>query len=263
MFRNNPSSAVHLYQAHSVAFRDCQFVSNTFTAGTNTFVPHCYTEKQDDVFFLNNHPAAGAISIYSYKHTLKLLISNCTFVGNFARNNTDTNLPRALLSFGNGGAMFMRFFESSNSQVCIINTVFANNTAQVNGGAIQLSSAVNSINNLITIYNTSFMNNKCILDICSGGAISIDYFQNSTLNVLQFINSRFHNNYASTGGALFLLTSVASTEEDHERKAIWFSNCTFLHNMATKDGSVLSLFSATPINELNFPVFIDNWLVHV
>ena len=258
LYRNNPASGLHLFQSHSVAFRSCQFIDNIQQMASTSF-PQCYGSQNDEVFFLDSRPTAGAVSIYSYQHSFKLLISNCTFTGNYARNNTNVNLPRALLSFGHGGAMFIRFYESSNSKVCIIDTVFANNTAQANGGAIQLSFAINSINNFITIYNTSFKYNKCILRTCSGGAIGMDYFQNSTLNLIHFIDSIFEDNYADAGGTLALLTSVATTHEDKDKKALWFKNCTFQHNMAKEDGSALSLFSVTPINTLRFPVFIDNW----
>ena len=196
--------------------------------------------------------------MYSFQHDIKLLVSGCTFTNN-AAHNMNTSLPRSLFSYGHGGAMFIRFVNSSNSQVCIENTFFNNNTAQANGGALQLSAANNSVSNKITILNSTFSGNNCTLKTCFGGAIGVDYVLDSSFEILHIFNSSFINNLADAGGALGLLTSISSTYENEAFKSLWFRNCLFDHNMARQDGSALSLFSITPISKRNFPIFIDNW----
>jgi predicted outer membrane repeat protein len=255
-FRNNPRGAFHLYETHSIAFRTCTFVDNVQVPLSD--LPHCNQINSNDIFFLDSRATAGAISVYSYKHSLKLLIADSTFIRNSALDDDDdAGLPRALLTFGHGGAIFIRFVESSDSIVCITNSLFVNNTAQTNGGAIQLSAANSSTNNVIHVYDTQFIGNNCTIDTCTGGAIGIDYFKHSNLNFLTFINCSFRDNLASAGGAIALLTSVPTTLEDKERRAIWFNNCTFDHNIARHDGSALSFLSTTSINSLRFPVYID------
>ena len=211
------------------------------------------------MFFLDSRPTAGAVSVYSYQHDIKLLVSGCTYTNNAAFNNMNSSLSRSLFSHGHGGAMFIRFVNSSNSQVCIENTVFNNNTAQANGGALQLSTANNSIGDEIMILNSTFSGNNCTLKTCFGGAVGVDYVLDSKIKFLHIFNSSFIDNQANAGGALGILTSVGSTYGDESLKSLWFRNCVFDHNMARQGGSALSLFSVTPIIKLNFPIFIDNW----
>ena len=199
------------------------------------------------------------MSVYSFQHDIKLLVSDCTFTNNAALNNINSSFPRSLFSYGHGGAMFIRFVNSSNSQVCIENTFFNNNTAQANGGALQLSTANNSVGNEIMILNSTFSGNNCTLKTCFGGAIGVEYVLDSSFKILHIFNSSFIENQANAGGALGLLTSVGSTYEDEALKSLWFRNCLFDHNMARQDGSALSLFSITSISKRNFPIFIDNW----
>ena len=260
IFRDHPGSAVHLSQVDSVVFRHCTFYNNIQKdLGPDFTYSQCYSEQHDHMFFLDSQPTAGAVSVYSYQHDIKLLVSGCTFTNNVALNNMGSSIPRSLFSHGHGGAMFIHFVNSSNSQVCIENTVFNNNTAQANGGALQLSTANNSIGNEIMILNSTFSGNNCTLKTCFGGAVGVDYVLDSKIKILHIFNSSFIDNQADAGGALGLLTSISSTYEDESLKSLWFRNCLFDHNMARQDGSALSLFSITPISERNFPIFIDNW----
>ena len=249
-----------MYQASSVAFHSCHFEANIqkeLVPGAQ--YPNCYGGQNERIFFLDSRPTAGGLSVYSYKNTLKLLISETTFVNNSATPNPDKTLPRALLSFGHGGSMFIRLVNSSESLICIQNSNFSKNVGEANGGAIQLSAAQDSSRNKIMIKNCVFTKNRCTLSSCSGGVIGLDYFENSHENQVHMFNSSFSDNSAVAGGVVSLLTSVGTTPTEDQVKPLWFKDCTFEHNMAREDGSVLSLFSVTLINELGFPAFIDNW----
>ncbi len=260
--RNNPSSAVHLYQSSSVAFRSCLFDSNIQEViDSNTEYPQCYLEQNEDIFFLDSRPTAGGLSVYSNDYPIQLLIIDTKFVNNSARPNDDKSLARALLAFGHGGGMFLRLVNTSNSLICIENSEFIENSAEANGGAIQLSGAQKSSNNQIKISNCTFSKNRCTLNACTGGAIGIDYFEDSHENQVHLMNSFFNDNSAVAGGVLSLVTSVGTHPSEDDNKPLWFKDCIFQHNMAKEDGSVLSLFSVTLINELGFPVYVDNWYV--
>ena len=88
---------------------------------------------------------------------------------------------------------------------------FNNNTAQANGGALQLSTANNSIGDEIMILNSTFSGNNCTLKTCFGGAVGVDYVLDSKIKFLHIFNSSFIDNQANAGGALGILTSVGST----------------------------------------------------
>lgn len=262
VYRNSLSSAVHLLNTTSVAFHSCLFDSNIQESneGTSTLLENCHAD-QNSVFFLDSRPTAGGISVYTNNEPLKLLISDTRFVNNSARPNEDNTVARTVLSFGHGGGIFVRLVGTSNSQVCVMNSEFTENSAEVNGGAIQLSAADYSSNNSVLIENCVFTKNRCLLDSCTGGAIGIDYFEESHDNLVHVINSSFYDNNAATGGAVALLTSVGTTTSEDEGKPLFFKDCLFEHNLARQDGSVLSLYSVTLTNELGFPVFVENWLV--
>lgn len=256
------SSAVHLLNTTSAAFLSCSFDSNIqgSNEGTSALLESCHADR-NSVFFLDSRPTAGGISVYANNEPLKLLISETRFVNNSARPNEDNTAARTVLSFGHGGGIFIRLVGTSDSQVCIRNSEFTENSAEVNGGAIQLSAADYSSNNSILIENCTFTNNKCLLNFCTGGAIGIDYFEESHDNLVHVMNSSFFDNSAATGGAVALLTSVGTNPNENEGKPLWFKDCLFEHNNAHQDGTVLSLYSVTLTNELGFPVFVENWSV--
>ena len=253
---------MHLYQTSSIAFHSCLFESNIQPElDSNAQYPNCYEGQNERIYFLDSRPTAGALSVYSNGNSIKLLISESKFVNNSARPNQDKSLPRALLSFGHGGSMFIRLVNSSDSQICIQNSEFSSNQAEANGGAIQLSAAQSSSNNKMLIRSCNFTKNRCTLSACSGGVIGIDYFENSHENQVHIFNSSFSDNGAVAGGVMSLLTSVGTRPSEDERKPLWLKDCRFEHNMAKEDGSVLSLYSVTLINELGFPAFVENWYV--
>ena len=255
-FRDHSSGAVFLYNADSVAFRNCSFLYNRQTQHDN-FLGHCYPSS--NIYFSDSGPTAGAISVYSRNQTLSLLVSGCHFEGNSPMPNPNTTLQRALLVFGHGGAMFVRLLETVASNVCIEDSTFADNMAEVNGGALQLSAITKSSRNAFMFLRTNFTNNSCTLHSCTGGAIAIDYFQESLFNQMHFDRCLFSDNMAYSGGALALLTTVGTEPDEDEVKPLFFLNCLFRHNLAQKDGSVLSIFSVALINELGFPIFIEGW----
>ena len=261
--RNNPSSAIHLFEVHSVAFRKCVFESNIQEMLNSSIqYPNCYNNQSDEFFFLDSRPTAGAISVYVYNNPMRLLISETIFGNNSARPNQNSTLPRVLLPFGHGGAMSLRLIKSSGTKVCIENSNFTNNRAEANGGAIQISAATDSSKNVIIFNKCNFTGNQCELhSSCTGGAIGIDYFDKSNLNRIHFFDSHFGENKATAGGAIALLTSVGTDINEDVNKTLWFRNCTFERNIAEEDGSVMSLFSVTLISDLGYPVNIENWFV--
>ena len=246
-----------------MVFRNCTFEDNIQGLPTEKFMkffPKCYPGQNEQIFFLDSRPAAGALSAYSNIVSLHLLVTDCTFKDNMARPNEDNTLPRALLSFGHGGAMMLRLVSTSNSLICIKDSEFINNTAEANGGAIQLSMVNNAVYNTAVIRNCQFFENKCTLDTCTGGVIGIDFFQNEAFNEVHVIDSKFTNNWADAGGVVSLVTSTSiHQDEDDLAKPMLFKNCSFEGNMARGDGTVVSLFSATLVVEVGFPVYFEDW----
>ena len=257
-------SAVHLQQVDSVAFRECNFIDNIHVDTTLTFdnhTSHCYLQQTlSNSFFFNTGPTAGAISLYADNQPFKLLVSGSTFNGNSASgdHSDDLDVPNTLLQHGHGGAMYIRLVDTSNAEICIENSNFTANSAEVNGGAFQFSAAERSNENKITIIKSNFIDNNCTSDSCTGGAISIDYFQDSVSNSFIIIDSLFMDNRAGAGGAVVLLTSVNSVSHEFSEHLV-IRGCRFIHNFAIQDGSALSIFSVTPISSFPLPLAIQDW----
>lgn len=256
-------SAVHLQQVDSVAFRECNFIENIHLDDASIFDNHtsqCYLQQTLSNSFFNTGPTAGAISLYADNQPFKLLVSSSTFNRNLASDDHTniTNFANSLLQHGHGGAMYVRLVSTSNAEICIENSNFTANSAQVNGGAFQFSAAEGSSENEITIINSNFIDNNCTSDSCTGGAISIDYLQDSVSNSFIIIDSLFMDNRAGAGGALVLLASVTSVSHEFSEHLV-FRGCKFIHNFAQQDGSALSIFSVTPISSFPLPLTIQDW----
>ena len=157
--------------------------------------------------------------------------------------------------------MLVRLINTTDSNVCIDKSTFVDNSAEVNGGALHLSAVNGSSYNTFTFHKTNFSNNNCTVDsgTSTGGAISINYFRNSVLNQIHFHSCQFENNTAYSGGALALLTNVGTEPDEDSIKPLYFFDCLFHHNRATKDGSALSVFSVALINESVLPIFFEGW----
>ena len=125
----------------------------------------------------------------------------------------------------NGGAIY------SEGLIYISNSIFANNTASLNGGAILSSSE--SANYIV---NSNFTNNGA----SDGGAI----YSNGTMNLLS--NSFIENQVSGDGGAVYLLSSNASVDRN-----------TFRANNASNFGG--ALFFKSPDSSKLFKI-INNVL---
>ena len=156
--------------------------------------------------------------------------------------------------------MTLRLVSTTDSLVCIKDSEFTNNTAEANGGAIQLSIVNNAVYSNVIIRNCLFTKNKCSLDTCTGGVIGIDFFEEAFFNLVHFIDSIFTDNWADAGGVVSVVSSIEVRQnEANSVVPMLFKNCTFERNSARGDGTVLSLFSATLVIQLGFPVFFEDW----
>ena len=245
-----------------MVFRNCTFERKFHQPQPNrSYPPSCYQNLSSNIFFSNSQAAAGALSVFfsTENQSLHLLITDCTFKDNIA-NLTHKTHPRALQPFGHGGAITLRLVGMSDSSICIKDSQFINNTAEANGGAIQLSMVNNAVSNTVIIRNCRFVENKCPLDTCTGGVIGIDFHQNEAFNEVHFIDSNFTKNSADAGGVVSLVTSISIHQNDDGwMKPLLFKNCLFEGNMARSDGAVISVFSSTTVIELGFPLYFEDW----
>jgi hypothetical protein len=195
-----------------VYFADCVFTRNTASSGGAIAARGPVEMVRCDVY--NNiatATAGGALLISS--DLASVIIRQSRFIAN-----------RATPYASEGGAIWGPFANNS----LIEDSIFANNSASVSGGAIKLT-AVSGVlySTIVLIRNVTFVSNV-LTDQGQGGAIHIESHY-----VIKFQDLPFLSNYATIGlfgqgGAVYVVGSV-----------ITFNNVTFRNNYALPAGNRL------------------------
>ena len=231
-----------------------------------------------DTMFINNHnllPAepdtnstnitelyraiisGGGITYYS-NSTAELTIRNCTFDNNSANvNDVNNSRPVLLKTNGHGGAIIVRLAGSNDSTISITNTVFSNNHAQVDGGAIYFSFSEKATNNEVNLSNLNFTNN--VVEEASGGAVSINSFSISYFTRINVSDCSFIDNSANAGGAFSAVLYDSDEDSATQQDSISFSNCRFINNSAFNEGTAVGLFSLVHVDQVGYPVNFTDW----
>ena len=68
------------------------------------------------MFFLDNRTSSGGVSHYSESEPTQMYMVDCVFRDNLARPDEAVSLPRESDGYGHGGAINMRFSDSSRGQ---------------------------------------------------------------------------------------------------------------------------------------------------
>lgn len=167
----------------------------------------------EGITFTNGYSGVNAIAAGVTLHYAEMTFVNCTFTNNRATSDSSA-----------GGAVQV----SLTSRALFVNNTFADNSAKVSGGAIEVQDHAQ-----VYVHNSTFRNNRTNLPghskYAAGGAIHVG---NSTIRIS---NSRFENNQAGyVGGAFYAVGEWNNTL----RTDVIISNSTFINNIASNDGSV-------------------------
>ena len=213
------------------------------------------------MFFLDNRTSSGGLSHYSEDNKQDIVIIDCTFSRNSARPQTAVSLPRQSQGYGHGGALILRFSNSSGGLACIRDSTFEKNTAEAQAGGMALSIGGSSANNTVEITNCTFNENSCTLERSTGGAIGVDFFFDTFLNKVLIQCTDFIRNKADTGGAISLSTSVgtAASGDADESDTLILQDCQFEQNQAFFEGTALGVFSLTHTSQVGIPIEITDW----
>ena len=259
IYVDNTAPAVIAYLTDSIYVINSTFSDNIIGDAT---ADECLSSSEG-LFFRDNVTSAGGVSVFSHNHTQKIVIFNSHFDSNHARNNSQKNsVPPQLKEFGHGGGLSVRLVNSSGGYICVVNSSFSNNRAEVGGGAISFTLA-ESHNNNITFSRVSFENNDCFFEKCIGGGISIDLFSPAKQNRIKFSSCDFMNNSATrgSGGAISLASADKGFSDDgsDEYKLLELLSCKFLYNVAHFEGTAVGLFSLGHVNQAGFRTLVRNW----
>lgn len=261
--RNDISPSMLVYNSPNIRVSNTTFLSNTpAELPLNITQDVCYFPRGNTSFFLDNRTTSGGISLYMEGMQTNILIENCTFSNNTARNDSDVVLVRRSERNGHGGALNIRILDSTDSTVCIRRTIFERNSAEAHAGALAISVAGTAQRNRFIVSETVFEDNKCFVSKCTGGAVGISFLPSSKFNTFLFVDSNFTGNEASSSGAMVLSTSVGAVSNAEGLSDILrLKNCWFVGNRAFFEGTALGVFSISHTNNIGIPVDITDWLV--
>ena len=116
-FRDNLSPPLLVFNTAPFVLNKTQFINNrpqrlNESVATST----CYFSGGIDVFFLDNRTSSGGVSHYSESEPTQMYMVDCVFQDNLARPDEAVSLPRESDGYGHGGAVNMRFSDSSKGQ---------------------------------------------------------------------------------------------------------------------------------------------------
>lgn len=260
VYQHGTTTAVIVYLTSPIYVVNSVFINNVVHTISNE---KCLS-RSNGVFYRDNATSTGGISVFSKNRTQGILISNSQFDSNFARNNTeDSSIPSQLKQFGHGGGLSLRLVNSSSGFVCIINSSFIKNTAEVGGGAISFIIADNSSYNTITFLNVTFNKNVCFIDKCIGGGLQVDLFAPAKHNRIILSKCNFSNNIATlgSGGAVSIASSDKGFSEDGSDAydLVTIDYCIFKGNVAKFEGTAVGLFSLGRVNQAGFRISMKDW----
>ena len=259
VYQNNTAPAVIAYLSSPLYILNSYFKNNIVGNVSNML---CLTSPEG-LFYRDNVTSTGGISIFGENHTQGVLVFDCHFENNFGRGNYENNsVPSQLKRFGHGGALSVRLVNSNDGFVCVVDSSFNNNTAEVEGGAITFTIA-ESDNNSITLSNVTFHKNYCFVDKCTGGAVNFDLFAPAKQNRINFFECDFSNNSAflGSGGAI----SIASSDKGFSESGsdayalVTIDSCNFKHNIAKFEGTAVGLFFLGRVNQAGFRILLKDW----
>jgi predicted outer membrane repeat protein len=193
------------------------------TSAKNTYI-------ENTIFEGNEADEIGALGMFS-AGTLK----NVVFY-----NNTATSTDA--LSDG-AGALFLGAVSSTDVDGVLSDSVFDSNTSGARGGAIATRAFKDGNNTAasLDIKNTMFKNN---IAQTNGGALDNFFYHSATnADAVYMAGSSFVNNSALNGGAIYnhgsTSTQHASTSVPAQAGAIEINNAQFIGNIATTAGGAI------------------------
>ena len=157
-FHHNVDSGLEIVNGNSITVVNCRFY---FNVGM----------QPDDPSYLLPSPlrvsrGAGLSLIFDQAHTKFVTLIGCNFTNNIAYKNSEyTPLndfrPYSNIPFGNGGAICLYLYKTSNVHVHVSNGKFYNNTTIHQGGGIVML-LFDSARNSLKISQCEFIGNKAL-----------------------------------------------------------------------------------------------------
>jgi hypothetical protein len=148
-----------------------------------------------------------------------------------------------------------------NSRVVFRGTIFDSNSAQIDGGAVQVAMSIGTRNTSIIFDNCSFFNN--VANETSGGALSVvlNNINATSSTKISIHDSVFENNSAVGGGAIGIVVYNTRPDGIQTFPNVSVQSSCFRNNHAVAEGSAIGMFSllSSLSKGLVNGIQIENW----
>lgn len=229
-----------------------------FENNTNLAVVEADSGSAADVDIYDIISTSGGLTLFTQDLPTDIVIQNCSFLSNVGNvNPPNSTRPVLLKASGHGGAILVRLVGSQGSRVEVNGCTFANNSAEVDGGAVYISLSENASGNLVLFSDTNFTGNT--VQSASGGAVSINSFNFTHNNTMLLEGCRFSSNSADSGGAVSLALYNSNLDSTQDPDSLMFRGCSFAGNRAQNEGTAVGLFSLVHVDQVGFPVEFRDW----
>lgn len=237
----------------SITLENTSFVNNFNQAPFETDTENTIISELYDSI-----TTAGGFTYFSRNTSVYIEVDNCTFSNNSAGPNDINNTrPVLLKANGHGGALLIRLAQVQKANISITRSIFSDNEAEVDGGAVYFSLSQGFSESVIMIQNNTFSNNHA--DVSSGGAVSLNLFRNTYKNTFIVEDCLFDNNRANAGGGFGVALYDTGNDSIAFPDEAFFANCIFTSNQANNEGTAVGLFALVHVDEVGFPVTFTDW----
>ena len=201
---------------------------------------------------------AGGFTYFSRNTSVNIEIETCTFANNSAGpNDVNNTRPVLLKANGHGGGVLIRLAQVKEANIVISNSIFSDNEAEVDGGAIYFSLSEEFSSSQITLRNNDFINNR--VSVSAGGAVSLNLFRDTFNNSFEMQDCVFSNNSANAGGAFGIALYDTGLDSIQYPDSALLERCNFVGNQASNEGTAVGLFALVHVDEVGFPVTFIDW----
>lgn len=152
----------------------------------------------------------------------------------------------------------------------ILNSTFTGNHAELGGGGIYILYRKKSESNNFQLNTLTFERNCAGKEAdctgraattggAAGGAVSVNSSDHTYNNTFSIDTCIFTKNKASAGAGFSMALYDSNFMSSENPDGIQFTDCNFMYNQASNEGTAVGLFSLVHVDQVGFPVNFSDW----
>ena len=256
-FRHHEHGALSIYNSQDVTVKNCKFLNNT----SGSYFTRKPYQGSSGGLSVGYHFPKSKLQL----NNISIVVSDCTFVNNFAApptalRLTSTQILIGRIFSGRGAAMSVLVNVNTALNFILNNSVFVNNSAYNFGGGIYCLTAGGRINQTYLWSNNQFIGNRASI----AGAFSFISLLNLPVRFILYdrvYNCTFVGNIAHSevagAATVYPLYGLPNS-------VVVFEDCKFFNNSALIYGGAVDISTYNFFNDrIVFPITFIDWCVSV